>query len=284
MAAHRGRRKAHHHEEGEHENDERWLLTYADMITLLLALFMVLYAISSVNTTKLESLSRSLQEAFSGKVLPGGSATIESGASEKTEQPSPEPPLPALTPVQAVNGEQASRDAGDQAKAAAAEQEDFERLKRRVDALVKRDGLEGRVVTEVRRRGLVVQLLTDGVFFDSGRAELKPQARAVLGHVGGVVAGEREHPVVVEGYTDSQPVGGQDPYPTNWELSGARAASVVRAMGSSGVATHRLSLTGYAQQHPISSNATPAGRSRNRRVEVVLARMHSPTAGTGSRP
>jgi chemotaxis protein MotB len=84
---------------------------------------------------------------------------------------------------------------------------------------------------------------------------------------------------VVEGYTDSQPVqrGGQ--YPTNWELSGARAASVVRAFVGSGVLMNRLSLAGYAQQHPVSSNATPDGRARNRRVEVILTRQHS-----GSQP
>jgi chemotaxis protein MotB len=282
MAAHRGRRRAHH-EEGEHENEERWLLTYADMITLLLALFMVLYAISSVNTTKLEVLSKSLQEAFSGKVLPGGSATMDSGSSEQTEKPQPTPPLPAMMPLEQAAGQQSSSNAtaAAQAEQAAKEQEDFRKLKRRIDAIVEREGLKGRVQTEIRRRGLVVRLLTDRVFFDSGRAELKARSRDVLDSLGGVLAGEREHPIVVEGYTDSQPVqrGGQ--YPTNWELSGARAASVVRAFVGSGVLMSRLSLAGFAQQHPVSSNATPAGRSRNRRVEVILTRQHSPS---GSQP
>jgi chemotaxis protein MotB len=281
MAAHRGRRKAHHHDEGEHENEERWLLTYADMITLLLALFMVLYAMSSVNTTKLDVLAKSLQEAFSGKVLPGGPAAMDSGSSDATEKPAPQPPMPAMMPLEQAAAKESSNMASAQAQAekAAKEQEDFRKLKRRIDAIVEREGLKGRVETEIRRRGLVVRLLTDQVFFDSGRAELKPRSHHVLDSLGGVLASEREHPIVVEGYTDSQPVqrGGQ--YPTNWELSGARAASVVRSFVGAGVLMNRLSLAGYAQQHPVSSNATPDGRARNRRVEVILTRQHS-----GSQP
>src|ERR1700709_2498575 len=94
----RGRRRASHHET-EHENEERWLLTYADMITLLMTLFMVLFAISSVNTVKFALLSKSLSEAFNGKVARGGTSLQQTGASEKSEQSTPEPPLPAIQPM-----------------------------------------------------------------------------------------------------------------------------------------------------------------------------------------
>src|SRR5881398_2799849 len=83
----------------EHENEERWLLTYADMITLLMALFMVMFSMANVNRSKLESLSQSLQEAFSGKILPGGKSIQQNGASEKPQTPSPTPPIPAITPI-----------------------------------------------------------------------------------------------------------------------------------------------------------------------------------------
>src|ERR671928_913076 len=97
MATTRGKRRRG--AAGEQESEERWLLTYADMITLLMALFMVLFSITSVNKAKLQVLSKSLQEAFSGQVLPGGKSIRETGASQKTERPSSEPPVPAITPV-----------------------------------------------------------------------------------------------------------------------------------------------------------------------------------------
>src|SRR3954452_12080702 len=92
----------------EHDNEERWLLTYADMITLLMALFMVLFSIANVNKAKLESLSKSLNEAFSGKILPGGKAIQETGAEQKSQTPSPPPPIPAITPLVADASQAAS--------------------------------------------------------------------------------------------------------------------------------------------------------------------------------
>src|SRR3954453_4324528 len=98
MSARGGRRRRGGHA-AEHENEERWLLTYADMITLLMALFMVLFSIANVNKAKLESLSKSLNEAFSGKILPGGKAIQETGSEQKAKTPSPTPPIPAITPL-----------------------------------------------------------------------------------------------------------------------------------------------------------------------------------------
>src|SRR4030088_729984 len=96
MARHGGRRRGG---AVEHENEERWLLTYADMITLLMALFMVLFSITSVNKSKLEILSKTLQEAFSGKVLPGGPSIRDSGANPKAQSPPAAAPIPAITSV-----------------------------------------------------------------------------------------------------------------------------------------------------------------------------------------
>src|SRR3954451_7594664 len=113
----RGGRRSRHGG-GEAESEERWLLTYADMITLLMALFMVLFSIMSVNKSKLEVLSKTLQEAFSGKVLPGGTSLRDTGADPKADKPpSPEPPIPAIT---AVVGQEVKND---DAKAKAKEQE-----------------------------------------------------------------------------------------------------------------------------------------------------------------
>ncbi len=284
MAGHggRGRKKKAHHEE-EHENEERWLVSFADMMTLLMCLFMVLFSMSSVNTSKLEALQRSLQDAFSGRILPGGKAVLESGSNEETEQEAPTPPLPALMPLESIAAEDEPRD-GEAAKAAAArEEEEFKRLKRRIDALAREAGLEGKVLTTVRQRGLVVRLLTDRVFFDSGRAELKAPAQRLLARLAPILSGERVHPIAVEGHTDSQPVSGAG-YRSNWGLSGARAESVVLAFEAGGVSRRRMTQVGYAEQQPIATNATPEGRSRNRRVEVVLARRYSDPTDARRRP
>jgi chemotaxis protein MotB len=272
-ASRRHRRRGGHHEE-EHENEERWLVSFADMMTLLFCLFMVLFAISSVNTSKFEALQHALQDAFSGRILSGGKAVMQTGSDNNPSQaPASSPPLPSLSPLNSINATQSSTSPDKQAQAAKAEQEDFQRLKRRIDNIAKRDGLKGRVQTTIDARGLIVRLLTDKVFFDSGQAFVKPGALKLLDAVGVVIRDEHQHPLVVEGHTDSQPIHSSQ-YPSNWELSGARAAAVVRVFAQMGVLQRRMSLAGYSSQQPADTNTTAAGRAHNRRVDVVLTRLH----------
>src|SRR3954454_18028930 len=263
----------------EHENEERWLLTYADMITMLMALFMVLFSMANVNKSKLESLSQSLHEAFSGKILPGGKAIMQSGASEKTQTPSPTPPIPAITPL--VN------DAEKKASTAQAqkEQDDFNRIKADVDRYARQHGLTSKIQSTITQRGLVIRLLTDKVLFDSGQAQLKPQAGPLLDQVAKLLQLAPGHDVMVEGHTDSVPIRGSV-YPTNWELSTARASRVVRYLVDHGARSLRMGASGYAALHPIAKNTTAAGRSRNRRVEIVLLRSKDGAASEqgGSTP
>ena len=177
------RHKKHHHE--EHENHERWLVSGYDMMTLLFAVFVVLFAISSTNVSKVKELRQSLQEAFSGPVLTGGQAMMERGnASESLDAP-PEPPLPSLTPIEAMQqgfkSEEATDAEADAAAAAAAElaareEQDFQALKRRIDKAVREAGLAHKVSTTVNQRGLKVRLLTDKLFFDSGSAVVNAAA------------------------------------------------------------------------------------------------------------
>jgi chemotaxis protein MotB len=271
MAAGRRHKRAHHEE--EHENEERWLVSFADMMTLLFCLFMVLFAISSVNTSKFEALQHALQDAFSGRILSGGKAVMQTGSESKPQTPSSAPPLPSLSPLNATNADASALKPDKQAQAANEEQQDFQRLKRRIDNIAKRDGLKGRVQTTVDSRGLVVRLLTDKVFFDSGQAAVKPGAVKLLDAVGVVIRDEHAHPVLVEGHTDSQPIRSSQ-YPSNWELSGARAAAVVRVFAHMGVLQKRMSLAGYASEQPADTNTTAAGRAHNRRVDIVLTRLH----------
>ena len=264
----------------EQESEERWLLTYADMITLLMALFMVLFSITSVNKSKLEILSKTLQEAFSGKVLPGGEAIRSTGADAKAvSTPTASPPIPAIT---TLVGQQAAP--ATSAAALAKEQENFRRLKEQIDAYAREKGIQDKLQTVIAQRGLVIRLLTDRVLFDSGAGELMPAATPVLTKVGEILRKEGAHQIMVEGHTDTVPISGSL-FPTNWELSTARASRVVRFLIGSGVTQRRLSAAGYAALHPLATNQTATGRSRNRRVEIVLLRSGQGTASQGgSRP
>jgi chemotaxis protein MotB len=272
----RRRRGGDDDHEVERDESERWLVSFADMMTLLFALFMVLFSISSVNTSKFEALQKALQDAFSGRVLSGGKAIMQTGSDQAPKQAAAEPPLASLQPLNAVAKLQAANPekAKQEQAAAIAEQDQFLKLKRRIDALARREGLQGRVSVTVRPRGLVIQLLTDKVFFDSGQAVIKPQAIHLLNKIAVVIRDERTHPIDVEGHTDSQPIH-TSRYGSNFGLSGDRAAAVVDDFISNGVLERRLSTRGLADKEPIASNGTAAGRSRNRRVEVVLARIHN---------
>ena len=268
MAA--SRRRRHSHAEEEHESDERWLLTYADMITLLMALFMVLFSISSVNISKFVSLQHSLQDAFSGRILPGGRALEESGGSTTSPQVAATPA--ASTP--AATNEGADRKAADAAAKAQAkaEEEDFKALKERVDSYAREHGLESKVTTLITKDGLVIRLLTDKLLFASGSASVQPAGRGLLAKIGGMLRAESEHAIRVRGFTDTVPIHTAE-FPSNWELSAGRAASVVRAFAGAGVSPQRMEAAGRAALDPLTTNVPAEGRARNRRVEVLLPRV-----------
>ena len=277
MSSRRGGRRRSSHHQGDHDNEERWLLTYADMITLLMTLFMVLFAISSVNTSKFEALQKSLAEAISGKIVTGGESFQESGATEKPEESTPEPPIPAIQPV--IQSESSSSERGrtsaapQRSSAAEREEEDFRELKRKIDAYAKEHGLQSKLQTSIARRGLVIRLLTDRVLFASGSAHLELASTALLTALSRLLVAEVRHPIVVEGHTDSRPISSAR-FPTNWELSTSRATQVVRFFIRRDVAARRLQAAGVAAQRPIASNSSDFGRSRNRRVEIVLVRLN----------
>jgi chemotaxis protein MotB len=285
----RGRRGRGGHG-GGHEDGERWLLTYADMITLLMALFMVLFSISSVNISKVQALQLSLRAAFSGDILPGGKAIAKPGATanaSRAPSATDSQAIVPLTPKSSADLEkvtrtqsQASASASAHASTAAAqeEQSNFEAIKRELDAYAAAHGFAKAVNTSVQARGLVIRVLTDKLLFPSGSATLMAAAYPLLGEIGALVNVDRTHPVSVEGNTDDVPIHG-GAFPSNWELSTARASMVVRFLIARGVDAQRLSASGYADLRPIASNATALGRAENRRVEIVLRRMYGVTPG-----
>jgi chemotaxis protein MotB len=265
MSAHRrgGRRGRRGGHAGEHENEERWLLTYSDMITLLMALFMVLFSISSVNTSKYTQLQKSLQDAFSGRILSGGKSIVNSGSDGKSPS---DQASPAIVPIKPQVGQTSTT------SNTTKENSEFKRIKRQIDAYARKHGLSKQLQTQIARRGLVVRLLTDQVVFDPGQAALKPAAAPVLTGVAHALNIDKTHPIMVEGHTDNVPISGSQ-FPSNWELSTARASVVVRFLIHTGINKFRLGAAGYANLYPVASNSTDIGRSKNRRVEIVLLRQ-----------
>ncbi len=274
----RGGRGRHGHAVA-HENEERWLLTYADMITLLMALFMVLFSISSVNVSKYQTLQASLKSAFSGSVLTGGRAILQSGSQSTSAHSPATSPVPAIIPVTPnvpkpidTSAQQISK-AMLSASASTAEQSDFQHLKAKLDSYARSHGFSASVQTIITRQGLVVHVLTDKLLFDSGSATLQTAGAPLLDEVASLLKLDHTHPITVEGNTDNQPISNSQ-FPTNWELSTTRATNVLRYFIAHGVPATRLGAAGYAALHPIVSNATGAGRARNRRVDIVLDRLY----------
>ncbi len=235
--------------EEEHENHERWLVSYADFITLLFAFFVVMYAISSVNESKYRELSQSISSAFKVKAVP--TATINES------QPNIAPP--AIT-----------RPFRKKAAASAEVRKERERmtaigrdLMKALAPLIK----EGKVKVVQTTRGVNVEI-NASVLFAPGEAKLSRQSEDVLRAVARILKNE-PNDIQVEGFTDNLPISSLQ-YPSNWELSSARASSVVRLFVEQGVQESRLVAIGRSANVPIEDNGTPEGRSRNRRVSLTV--------------
>lgn len=251
--AHYGRHRRRR-ESDEHENHERWLVSYADFITLLFAFFVVMYALSSINEGKYRVLSDSISSAF--RNVPFGSVGGQVGITTNLT-----PPLSIAIP---------SRRLPPQAKSDASQVVKRERLRNTAKELKKALGPlvdEGKVTVTEGAFGITVDI-NASVLFAPGDARLDLGAVRALAAVAQILA-PTEFPVVVEGHTDNTPIS-NPVFPSNWELSGNRASSVVRLFIETGVDGRRLTATGYADQRPLADNATPEGRQRNRRVSITI--------------
>jgi chemotaxis protein MotB len=276
---HGGRRGGHG---AEHESEERWLLTYADMITLLMALFMVLFSISSVNISKYQTLQKSLKAAFSGAILPGGKDVARQGSTANASQTPASVELQAIEPVASegsaslqnstAHGSTGAAAAAARQTAAQRQAAEFQRIKEQLEAYARAHGFAKSVTATIEARGLVIRVLTDDLLFASGHATLEAKAGGLLGEIAALLNVDQSHPISVEGNTDNVPIHSAL-FPSNWELSTARASTVVRFLIAHGVGANRLTASGNAEQRPYDANTTAVGRARNRRVEIVMRRL-----------
>ena len=269
------RRKKHKGGHGEGHADERWLLTYADLITLLMSLFMVLWSISSVNISKFESLQRSLAAAFSGHVADGGQGIKENGGSNAVQTPAENTPMATLqdlrTSSSTTTGRKTHQTAATKSAQAALERSQFNMIKRQVEAVAAKRHLSKKIKVTISPDGLHIRITTDNLLFDSGSAVVKPEARPLLADIAKVLAADGRHRIEVQGNTDDVPVSGR--YESNWNLSVDRAANVVNVVVADGVAGGRMRATGFSEYNTVASNQTDGGRQMNRRVELFLPRQ-----------
>lgn len=254
--------------EAEHENSERWLLTYADMITLLVAFFIMLYSMSVMNQAKFQQLAISVRSGF-GTSPVNGVATIFSRGGGLNATPS------------IVNSSRSGQSSGEDFIKNAKSQQDangLDKVYKTVKAYIQQNHLENIMQVSRNERGVVVTVMTDKMLFARGQADLRPEELSLLATVAKITQSVPQNPIRVEGHTDSLPIH-TDRFPSNWELSATRATTVLRYFESRGVASSRMEASGCADQHPLAPNDTEDNRARNRRVEIVLLRRYA--AGSG---
>jgi chemotaxis protein MotB len=226
----------------EHVNHERWLVSYADFITLLFAFFVVMFAISQVDANKLGHFVESMNHAL-GIVGPSGNLAVLDGGDRASVLEGAGPPHGAVSRRAAV-------------------------LMKRLEERLSGPSLQRAVSLRHDLRGVAVSLSEAG-FFDSGQAALRPDSSVAL-HEVALALRDAGSPVAVEGHTDDRPIHNSG-FASNWELSAARATTIVRYLiEQMAYDPLKLSATGFAEFRPVADNATPAGRALNRRVDLVL--------------
>lgn len=249
-------RKKHHE---EHLNHEAWAIPYGDLITLLLAFFVVMYAISNVNESKYRVLSDSLSDAFSGP--PRSVAPVQPGQAlpSRISQYRPleiRPPLRLQPPP-----------LSHLASAWLREQELKQQMSEQLSATLREGLVAGDVAINIVEDGVQITVASD-FLFASGSARVEGDADLILQRIAAALR-DSVLPVRVEGHTDNLPISTVQ-FPSNWELSAARAAWVVRRLAENGVDAERLSMLGYGQFRPLTSNDSEAGRRANRRVAIII--------------
>jgi chemotaxis protein MotB len=239
------------------------LNTYADMVTLLLTFFVLLFAMSSVDVAKFDAMAESLTIAFS---VSGGGTGIMDGATPNSE------------------GEAEEVSEGEVARLLTYMQETqaMQQLLENLSEFLAENQLQDKVTVTLDERGLIIRF-QDSILFTSGSADLLSQSYTVLDEVSAMLTGITNH-VRVEGHSDNVPMNTLR-FPSNWELSTGRATTVVRYLVDHGMSSDRLSALGYAEFRPVVSNDTAEGRAKNRRVDIVvirdsLARQEPPPGAT----
>jgi len=239
------------HEE-EHENHERWLVSYADFITLLFAFFVVMYAISQVNEGKYKILADSLINAFGKEPISTAPVIVQAGG-----QGAQQAATPKIPPLQKPRNNEALR----------REKERMTDMARDIMQVLAPLVQEGKVRVTQTSVGVNVEINAN-VLFAPGDAKVSKESEETLIAIARVLKND-DHAIQIEGHTDNTQIS-TSVFPSNWELSAVRASTVARLFGNQGIAELRLTAVGHGSNQPVASNDTPEGRLRNRRVDVMI--------------
>ncbi len=243
------------HQPGKKGNHERWLLTYSDLITLLMIFFVVMYALSSVSAKKFQAVAVSLSKAMGGG---GQSVMNEPGASF----------IPGFAGSSKVNELDMTMDTE--------ENSNLERIRKELQTYIDENGLNEKVTVNIEERGVVLSF-QDVALFPLGSAQLTPDAKNLIGSIGQILK-KAPHYLRVEGHTDNLPINTAQ-FPSNWELSVARATSVVQELiNELKLTPELLSAAGYGEFRPKVPNETADSRQQNRRVDIVVVKSKYETA------
>ena len=263
-------------EHEEHVNHEAWVIPYADLLTLLMAMFIALFAISTVNTSKFKDLALGFNQALGGGKL---DSSVFAGSNPNDTSPIPgngygNGPGTGGSLVASSNVLTATQlaqllNATDQLSSAKAQQaETLKGVEKAIEARAQAHGYGSAIQTQLQARGLVVTVVTDKVLFGSGSAAFRPGGETLLGLIADALKAV-PNPVLIDGYTDSVPIA-TTVYPSNLELSSARADRVAEYFITRGLAEARLFPEGLGARDPVAPNTTATGRARNRRVEIIV--------------
>jgi chemotaxis protein MotB len=277
------KRKKQHEEHEEHVNHERWLVSYADMLTLLFVLFVVLYSMSDVNMKKFAQLANGLSEGFGAQsaAFQGKQAVLE-GSGNNTEIVQIDPGAAKgngkagtsdmtareITAVQNALVAQSRAKGQADAKAAAAEAENMKKVENKISDALAKEKMRGSVKFTIDKRGLVVTVVTNEVVFAGNRADLRPGGEKILDAIAPTLA-KLPNNIEVDGNTN-QLKAKTTLYPSGWELSAARASSTVRYLSGHGLAKNRMSAVGFSDTKPLIDPADPRSIQMNRRVDIVV--------------
>lgn len=255
------RRRAHEHE--EHSNHERWLVSYADFITLLFAFFVVMYSISQVNESKYRVLSNTLTDVFAQQpavemnpIQVGDVARSNPDALIELQSTAVRAPVPQSSEI---DPNEATSELPGQL------QEISDKIQGALGDLIQKE-----LVTIRGNEEWLEITLQDSMLFGSGEAAVTESAYGLLAQIAAILR-EQDNPVRVEGYTDNVPIRTLR-FASNWELSSARAAAVVQVLIGKGLNPEKLMAAGYGEYQAVAPNSTPAGRAKNRRVVLMVAK------------
>jgi len=255
--------KRQRHEHHEEHPDESWLLPYSDLMTLLLALFIVLYSVSSVNTAKLEELSKAFKTAFSDGLSIFDQATIVKTGDVQSHTDMTRSLSPSGRTKSAMTQNELQKE----------EQQNLEALQQQLDKYIQQNGLSSQLETQLNQSQLLITI-RDNALFSPASAAVKSEAHMLAVAIGEMLQPYNDYEVLVTGHTDNTPINTTE-FPSNWELSAKRAVNFMKILlENKAFDPKRFGALGYGEYRPVDTNSTAAGKAKNRRVEVSILRKY----------